>query len=154
LAGHDRFLVSRPFGSIRPADFELGPLFDRKTDASLGTLLNGLAQALTEKSLKAANFSTQALMLAELLYKPDLVSAPGITHIRFSKGNRMPGAAYSFGIRFFSVTGAATGLVILGSDDEDKWVIEHLDLDLRGLGEPRDRSIPWDPYGYSRNLFD
>ena len=154
LAGHDRFLVSRPFAGVRSADFELGLLFDRQEDPSLEPMINDLTQAFTEKTLKTAAFDPQALMLAELLYNPALSSAPDIIRIRYSEIRPMPGAAYSLGIRLFSDTGFAKGLAILGTDEEDNWVIDHLDLDLPGLAVQRVRSKPWDPYGYSRNLFD
>lgn len=154
LAGHDRFLVSRPFGGVGPADFELGLLFEEKADLPFRPLLNGLARALTAKTLKAAAFSSQALILAELLYNPDLVLAPVVTRVRFSEARRMPGTTYALGIRLFSDTGFAEGLAILGTDEEDNWQIEHLDLDLKGPWKPTSRAEPWDPYGYSRNLFD
>ena len=66
----------------------------------------------------------------------------------------MPGTTYSIGIRLFSDTGFAKGLAILGTDEEDNWVVNHLDLDLPGLEEQKVRDKPWDPYGYSRNSFD
>ena len=154
LAGHDRFLVSRPLSLVRPADFELGLLLDRKTDLRFVPLLDGLAKAFTKKTFKAAAFSTQALVLAELLYSPELASAPLVTHVRFSEAKRQPGATHTLGIRLFSESGSALGLVILGTDDEDNLLIEHLDLELRGLGEQTTRSTPWDPYGYSRTVFD
>ena len=154
LAGHDRFLVTRPFGSVGPADFEIGLLLDRNADPRLGHLLIGLTQAFKEKTLKAAAFSAEALMLAGLLYDSVLVSAPEITGVRFSEIRLTPGAGPTLGIRLFSETGSAQGLAILGTDDEDNWLVEHLDLDLAGLQEKAERSILWDPYGYSRNLFD
>jgi hypothetical protein len=154
LAGHDRFLVSRPFGSVRPADFELGLLFDSKAEPVLGVLLNDLAKAISEKKLPATIFSSQGFLLAELLYSAVLASAPEVTRIRFSEARQLPGAPYTVGIRLFSEKGFAAGLAIIDTDEESKWLIEHLDLDLKELGEQKTRSQPWDPYGFSRNLFD
>ena len=154
LAGHDRFLVSRPFEGVRPADFELGLLFDRQENPSFEPMINALTQAFTQKTLKALALDPQALRLAELLYSPTLSSAPDIIRIRFSEIRSMPGTTYSIGIRLFSDTGFAKGLAILGTDEEDNWVVNHLDLDLPGLEEQKVRDKPWDPYGYSRNSFD
>ncbi|MFH2113300.1 MAG: hypothetical protein ABIJ86_02175 [Spirochaetota bacterium] len=154
LAGHDRFLVSRPFGEVQPADFELGPLMDRTIDPSITPLLDGLAKAMLDKKLEAATFSSQGLMLAQLLYAADLASAAVITKVRFSEARHMPGTAYAVAMRLFSELGFADGLAILGTDDEGNWLIEQLDLELDGLGEPATRSELWDPYGYSRNLLD
>jgi hypothetical protein len=139
---------------VGPADFELGLLFDRHENPSFEPLLTDLATALMKNTLKTAAFNDQALMLAELLYSPDLASNPEVVRIRFSEVTRRPGASYTLEIRLFSELGSAKGLAILGSDEDDTWVIEHLDLDLRGLGEEKERSTLWDPYGYSRNLFD
>ena len=120
----------------------------------MNPLLASLAQALMKKDLKTAAFNSQALVLAELLYNPDLLSAPEIVRVRFSEARRVPGAAYTLGIRLFSGEGSAQGLAILGSDEKDDWVIEHLDFDLQNLGKQSERTTLLDPYGYSRNLFD
>jgi hypothetical protein len=155
LAGHDRFLVSSPFGVARPSDFELGPLLDRTiVPSSITPLLDGLAQALAGKNLETADFSSQGLMMARLLYDPDLDSAPAITKVRFSELIRMPGTSYAVALRLFSGLAYAEGLAILGTDDDGNWLIEQLDLELEGLDEPVTRSKAWDPYGYSRNLME
>jgi hypothetical protein len=154
LAGHDRFLVSRPVSSIRPADFILSLLLDRTTDPTLLPLLDGLAEAMKDKKLETAGFSNNGLMLAKLLYETDLASAPAITKVRYSEPRRIPGASYAVAFRLFSESGSADGLVLFGSDDDGKWMIEQLDLELDGLDTPRERTGLWDPYGYSRNSLD
>jgi len=154
LAGHDRFLVSQPFGRVRPADFELGLLLNRDIDPSITPLLNGLAQALSDKRLEAAAFSSQGLMLASLLYSPDLDSAPAIIKVRYSELRHMPGKTYTVALRLFSEPGFADGLAILGTNEDGTWLIEHLDLELEGLDKPGTRTEIWDPYGYSRNSLE
>ena len=154
LAGHDRFLVSRPLGSVKPADFSLGLLLDKTEDPSITALLEGLSRSLVDKKLEDAKFSSQGRMLAEILYKSELALAPKITRLRFSEPETMPGSTRSLALRLFSELGSAEGLVILGSDEKGEWQIEHLDLELDGLEKTKTSDELWDPYGYSRNLLE
>lgn len=154
LAGPDRFLVARPLSEIQAADFELGSLYDKLSDPSLSSSLDGLVRGLTTKKLKDAAFSSQGLRLAELLYSPELEAAPTITRVRFSRSSPIPGSTQALNFRLFSASGAGSGFAIFGMDEQGNWQIEHLDLDLQGLRDRPIRSSPWDPYGYSRNLLD
>ncbi len=146
LAGTDRFLVYRPYDSLAPSDFEIGPLFPAAGGEPMEAAVSALLAGLLGRKLAADALSEAGLAVATLVLAGELEAAPPITEVRAGAPVRQPGGGASVALRLFTATGSATGFAVLYPDGDGSWLVENLQLDLASLAMPAVRPEPWDPY--------
>ncbi len=155
LAGHDRHLVHRPFDTVVPDDFELGPLAAGGMDPSIASSLEKLEEALLARSLPDSLSGSQGARVASVILAEDLKAMPAPDSVRFATPLAQAGGTIAVALRIIVLGGpaqsqkmeaSAMGMLILAPGDTGTMRIEHLEIDLASLGKSAVRSAVWDPY--------
>ncbi|MBN2875206.1 MAG: hypothetical protein JXM71_08925 [Spirochaetales bacterium] len=159
LAGHDRFLIHRPFDAVPAADFEIGTLSSLPANQQLSTTLSKIREGFMKGSLPYDIFSPDMAAISRLLYDEPAGPPLVVRDVRFGESQAVPGGAMSVPLRLLASVGdaqeaavprAATGLILLSPGDKGAWVVEHLELDIEALLREYADWGSWDPYTRTR----
>ncbi len=155
LAGHDRHLIHRPFDTIAPNDFELGPLAAAGMDPSIATSLAQLEKGILDRTLPASLFGSEAAGVASIFLAESFKTMPAPDSVRFASPVVQAGGTVAIALRILvrgesgqsqEIISSALGMLVLASDEAGTMRVEHLEIDLATLGKSSVRSTTWDPY--------